>query len=189
MTENNINHLGLKLSWFPASEADAVEPLLNNWLTDTGSLTERLQANCRQFSVKLLAQGLSAITENESQLLYGQFGNVEQQTEVREVLLMADDHPWVFARSLMPQPFLQEAMTHLKDLGDKPLGKIIFNDPRFRRQKFELTKIDSTQLPTQWNLPAGILLWGRRSLFTFSHYHMMVSELFLPASPAYSRLV
>lgn len=187
MAENNINHLCIDLEWEPHDAFHSRDPLLNNWLTDTGSLTERLQANCRQFQVQLLAQGLSEIQKNETELLYGQFGLIAQQTEVREVLLIADGHPWVFARSLMPKPFLDNAMQHLKALGDQPLGKIIFNDERFERQKFEITQLSSDHLPSEWSIERKRAIWGRRSLFTFDDYHMMVSEFFLPSSPAYSR--
>lgn len=187
MTENKINHLGTDLHWVSPAEAPKLEALLNNWLTDTGSLTERLQANCRQFQVKLLAQGVSDIFPNEAQLLYGKVKVPVETTEVREVLLMADDTPWVFARSLMPQSFLREKMRDLQHIGEQPLGKIIFNDPRFERQKFQLTQMPSSMLPSEWRAEREMTLWGRRSLFTFEDTQMMVAEIFLPDSPAYSR--
>ncbi len=165
------------------------DPLLENWLLDTGSLTERLQANCRHFRVEVLCHDVFALFASENHYLYEQFSEAIQPTQVREVLLLADGMPWVFARSLMPLPFIQEGMSKLGELGNKPLGKIIFNDHRFKRQGFELLQIPkNATLPQKLNITSKHSLWGRRSLFCYEQYRLSVAEVFLPDSPAYNNL-
>lgn len=189
MAETNLTPIGLGTNWFSPS-SDIPDPLLQNWLLHTGSLTERLQANCRNFEVKVLFQDYDAISSEEAQTLYTNFGENEQPTQIREVLLVADGIPWVFARSLLPKGFLEDGMQQLADLGDKPLGKIIFNDERFCRQEFQLTRwLAPSPLQELTGLKQARALWGRRSLFSFSSYRMMVAEVFLPRSPAYSQMV
>lgn len=190
MAENLLKNLTINESWHNADDFQPTDPLLRNWLLNTGSLTERLQANCLRFEVEVLNQQTAEISPDEVQYLYGQFGAVPQDTQVREVFLKGNDETWVFARSLLPVNFLNDEMSGLMRLGNKPLGKIIFNDPRFQRQSFQLVKCPVSGL-TQEKLGLRdnqLDLWGRRSLFSFKTYHIMVAEIFLPGSPAYANL-
>lgn len=196
MTENAPSQFGIHESWItlngdpmceePSSDDVPFDPLLRNWLLNTGSLTERLQASCHKFAVQLLGQREGAISKDESQFLYGQFGHVAEQTQVREVFLLGNNAHWVFARSLLPCSFLLNEMDELIRLGTQPLGKIIFNDPRFVRQGFELVKcpVEGKTLKNL-NIVSSHACWGRRSLFQFKSYRIMVAEIFLPDSPAY----
>lgn len=105
---------------------------------------------------------------------------------VREVLLCGEQNPWVFARSLLPQALCEEEEMGLSSLGNKPLGSLIFNDPRFIRQPFQITRIDSdNKLYQQLSLNSTEPMWGRRSVFLFQEWKLMVAEIFLPQSPAY----
>lgn len=188
MTEANAP-LGINEAWFSPEQQNPVDPLLRNWLLDTGSLTERLQSHCRQFDVNLLFQDYGSIGENERTLLYGEMTEEPEATQIREVILKGNNRPWVFARSLMPASFLTEGLSELATLGNQPLGKIIFNDPRFKRQAFQLVECKvSGNLQRALQIRADHSLWGRRSLFHFQHFRIMVAEVFLPESPAYSNL-
>lgn len=187
MAENPLNNLTITESWHDAEDLQPVDPLLRNWLLNTGSLTERLQSNCLRFEVEVLNQQVAEIAPDESHYLYGQFDEAVQDTQVREVYLKGNGEHWVFARSLLPVSFLEQEMSELTRLGNKPLGKIIFNDARFQRQSFQLVKCPvagATQ--TKLGIESSINLWGRRSLFRFKTHRIMVAELFLPGSPAYA---
>lgn len=162
---------------------------LRNWLLDTNSLTERLQAHCRQFAVDVIGQAHCTLSTDEQALLFGNQVNLEEGFQVREVILKGDHSPWVFARSLLPQALMNHDMRRLLQLGDQPLGKVIFNDARFVRQPFELLKIEPHHpFLAAIGITSGMPLWGRRSLFQFEGYHLVVAEVFLPLCPAYKQL-
>lgn len=180
--------VGIQGFWQPPQALVVPDAHLKNWLMDTGSLTERLQSVCRQFNVAVLGHEVAPITEEESQCLYKQTA-VSGHTQVREVVLHGDQVPWVFARSLMPQAFIDECMRDLGTLGNQPLGKILFNDARFKRLGFELIHCGKENpLFSALGIVPEHTLWGRRSLFEFQAHSIMVCEIFLPDSPAYRDL-
>jgi chorismate--pyruvate lyase len=102
---------------------------------------------------------------------------------VREVALQGGDQPLVVARSVIPARTLRGADRRLANLGTKPLGHILFNDPRLRRLHLSLTRV----APTDWRpvLPFQEIpnepVWGRRSLYSLGPGHtLLVAEFFLP---------
>lgn len=184
----DIFPIGIADCWRKVSEIPIPDALLRDWLLNTSSLTERLQSLCHNFTVEVLVQGpaiYGQISPDEHVKLYGDHHNGEQPTQIREVVLYGDSVPWVFARTLIPKRFLEDEMQELATLGNQPLGKILFNDQRFRRQEFELIRCEPPQpLFDVFNITAA-QLWGRRSLFQFNQHRIMVCEIFLPGSPAY----
>lgn len=175
-----------EFNWQLPSELNVPDPQLKNWLLDTGSLTERLQANCRTFSVQLLGQKVVPVTLEERQ----QLGQISEDIIVREVILKGDDCPWVFARSLMPVSLCEDGVDDLANLGTKPLGKVIFNDNRFIREPFQVCQLNKNNgLLSKLGGLSSQELWGRRSVFSYLNFKMMVAEVFLPDSPAYSNMV
>lgn len=171
----------LSTQWFRPQECKVPDFHLKNWLLDTGSLTERLQAHCRDFRVQLLGQQPAPLLDNERELM-----ETDAPYVVREVLLCGEQTPWVFARSLLPMALCEADNGELSTLGEKPLGRLLFNDPRFVRQPFQLTCIQpGNELLQQLNLTTCQPLWGRRSVFLFQQWRLMVAEVFLPQSPAY----
>ncbi|MDN4503005.1 chorismate lyase [Alteromonadaceae bacterium BrNp21-10] len=171
--------------WQPANALIIPDSVLKNWLLDTSSLTERLQSCSRQFSVKVLGQGIAPTQSAERQLIDLQ----DDQPIVREVLLQGNQQPWVYARTLMPKALCEDGVNRLADLGDKPLGKVIFNDSRFVRQPFEICCFQgASALHQALSLPHEQVLWGRRSVFTYQQYKMTVAEIFLPGAPSYKNM-
>ena len=170
--------VGLAVDWQAPSGITIPNAQLQNWLLDTGSLTERVQSLSDHFSLELIGQRTQIPHDNELSLLHNN-GNTSYQA--REILLCCNHQPWVFARSIIPQAFVDR---ELSDLGREPLGKRLFNDTRFTRSQFQLC----TAQASQFGINSGQTLWGRRSLFTLDNYSMIVAEVFLPDSPAYSQL-
>lgn len=168
--------------WRRPVQLSVPDPHLKNWLLDTSSLTERLQAHGRDFNLQLLGQRQMPLKLEESK----QVGESDQHYQVRQVLLKNADQPWVFAHSLIPQALCQ---ADLAELGSQPLGKILFNDLRFVRQPFQICCIEPDHsLLTQLCISCPSPLWGRRSLFDFQGLKIMVAEIFLPCSPAYKMM-
>ena len=52
---------------------------------------------------------------------------------IREVQLLGDGQPWVFARTLIPADTLRGRGRRLTRLGTRPLGEVLFTDPGVRR--------------------------------------------------------
>jgi chorismate--pyruvate lyase len=189
--------VGLAVDWLFLAEANIPEPTLKDWLLDTGSLTERVQSACGEFSLQLLGQQALEPHSTELSLLQA---NGQTAYQIREIVLCGDEQPWVFARSVIPQAIIE---AELSNLGSEPLGKRLFNDKRFIRSEFQVCTLPfeqfSQHLAEQSNSPSGVQsnsqlkndtkqnLWGRRSVFTFESHHLIVAEVFLPRSPAYAQ--
>jgi chorismate--pyruvate lyase len=170
--------VGLAVNWQRSEDVSVSDAYLKNWLLDTGSLTERVQSQCQRFSLEVLGQAVGTPHDNELALLRN---NGDMTYQVREILLCGDEQPWVFARSIIPQTIID---SELSNLGREPLGKRLFNDARFSRSEFDVCTLDASQLGYQ----QVKTLWGRRSVFTFEGQSMIVAEVFLPHSPAYTPL-
>ena len=71
---------------------------MRGWLTDDSSLTARIRSRCGRFSLQLVRQGKGCVLPDELAALGVQRHGALWQ---REVLLVADGEPVVFARSLV----------------------------------------------------------------------------------------
>jgi len=191
--EHDSNSAGqIDVDWQAPAEILIQDELLAHWLLDVSSLTERLQSACNRFEVVVVKHQLASPRYDEFELL----GCSQSSTYIREVILLGDGVPWVFARSVIPKEINDG---ELDGLGNEPLGKRIFNDPRFKRGEFQLCQLDWSlihkrlMVKTKLNLSAldintASKVYGRRSCFDFLGYKMSVAELFLPESPAYSNV-
>lgn len=179
--------IGIPSLWAEPEKFTIPNPCLNNWLLDTGSLTEKLQSQCSAFHLTLIGQQQAEITAEEfARVCAAQQKFNPQQWQVREVLLWGDNQPWVFARSIIPQTLCENDFA---DLNTKPLGQLIFNDKRFKRMPFEVTNMRPSQdFLTQLHISSNMDLWGRRSAFSYEDLKMTVSEVFLPNCPAYQQM-
>ena len=157
----------------PTASVDA--PTLE-WLFDQGSLTRRLtQLSADQFCVTPLCEGWQTLRDDECQAL-----GLAPRSEgwVREVYLLGQDQPWVFARSVAPRAALERSGVALAGLGSRSLGELLFSDAAFTR-----SALQATRYPAHW-LPAADAqsgLWGRRSCFRRGELGVLVAEVFLPA--------
>jgi len=152
------------------------------WLTDTGSLTRRLQQhNESDFSVQLLGNCWMRPLPDECQLLAIPTTQMAYQREVR---LMGGEQANVYARTVIPLDTFQAMKHRFNTLGNKPLGEILFTDPTVKRGPIEIACIK----PGQWLYEMALLeenirpeyLWGRRSYFYLGGKILLVNEIFLP---------
>lgn len=161
---------------------------LATWLFDPTSLTERLVSACSgSFSVHILSQGWSHAMLNEAKTLNMR---ISGRALVREVHLLCDNEPWVFARTVIPPHTLRGKQRRLAKLGKKPLGAVLFADKSMQRTEMEIACIQPGQqlyqLATHHLSHCEQPIWGRRSVFFLNKHPLMVSEIFLPhiGSPA-----
>lgn len=178
----------MQASWCP-ERAMALTPQLKDWLLDPGSLTSRLSNLSQNFSVQVLGQRIEPCSSAEANqdILPG------EQVLVREVLLICDDVPHVFARSLLPLTSLTGEQQRLATLGNQSLGQVLFNHHNLQRKRIEVASFgaDSSvaRLVDHLNLSWQEKMWGRRSVFVIDDKPLMVAEVFLPSSFAYQNVV
>lgn len=176
--QSTVNNIPRDRLWCAAPvNAGALRP----WLTDRGSLTARLERHAGAITVRLLFQGLRRAHRDEAFL----FGPQSRRVLVREVLLLHEGRPLVFAHTVLDAAALRGAWRRVTGLGNRPLGAALFADPRIARYPLRQKKLGrhhplrrraSALLPA---LPAS--LWARRSLFALGRSPILVSEVFLPA--------
>lgn len=171
-------------NWCPEG-ALTLKPYLKDWLLDPGSLTTRLSNLSQNFRVQVLGQQIEPCTYEESNLDIPP----GEQVLIREVLLLCDDIPQVFARSLMPLSSLTGEQQQLATLGNQSLGQVLFNHASLKRKRIEVASFDRhssvAKLAHHLNLKTEHDLWGRRSVFVIDNKPLMVAEVFLPESFAY----
>ena len=151
-----------------------------DWLLDGSSLTRRLIAICGgDFQVEVTRQKWERPMRNEARALTIAS---DQHALVREVRLLCDGVPWVFARTVIPLATLRGRQKRLRYLGEKPLGAYLFADPRMRRASLEVAHIEPGQILFRRAASGSKAesIWGRRSLFLLSNKPLLVSEIFLP---------
>ncbi|MFA6969943.1 MAG: chorismate lyase [Gallionella sp.] len=151
------------------------------WLRDHGSLTLRIRQHCEHFSVRMVKSALARIALDESALL----GVAPRQLVwSREVFLCADDRPVVFAHSTCAARELRGAWRAVQNLGNKPLGALLFSHPLISRQPLHYKALHAHH--PLYRRAASILsdppdrLWARRSLFYLHNAPLLVTEVFLP---------
>lgn len=107
---------------------------------------------------------------------------------VREVRLLCGDQAWVFARTLIPAATLRGRGRGLQQLGERPLGEVLFNSRLVQRSAVEVAKISARQHLYQRAVAAELTrptqLWARRSRFYLNQQPLLVCEIFLPHLPA-----
>jgi chorismate--pyruvate lyase len=173
--------------WHVASRLhrrDVPESVLR-WLLDPASLTRRIQSACPGcFRVEVLFQGWAHPQRNEARELGMRTGS---WGFVREVYLLCDGRPWVFARTVIPRTTLTGPRRRLTRLKTRPLGAVLFADPTMQRGPVEiarLTPCDKLFLAAIQHLAQQPeMIWGRRSQFTLGGKPLLVSEIFLPGIP------
>lgn len=150
---------------------------VRSWLLDPNSLTERLiKASAGNFRVQLLEQSWRVPTLDETILLAIK---PRQKALIREVLLVCNDEPWVYARSVIPYSSLQGSLRFLRKLKNSSLGSMLFKDPHLQRSHFEIAHI---KLPHHLiPVTTSATVFGRRSLFYLHKKPLSVAEIFLPA--------
>lgn len=192
VTDINIGKHRLEPRWqihTPFARHGAPAELLD-WLLDPSSLTRRLQACCcGAFHVLPLTQRWQRPRLSEAQALGVQPRAI---CFVREVHLLCDGQPWVFARTVIPVRTLSGPRRRLRQLGGKPLGAALFADPGMCRSAIEIAPLrpgqplfDHASVRLDPQIVRRVVqqtdaIWGRRSVFFLDGHPLLVNEIFLP---------
>lgn len=156
---------------------------MRRWLVCPGSLTRRLQAQCRQhFHVDHLRSHWSKPLPDEALLLTLPLDAFAYQ---REVCLCDGDQTLVYARTVVPTASYRFLRHQLESMGNRSLGELLFTDPDVKRGPIEIARLSPRHPLYQRAAPFTQAqvdhLWARRSCFWLSGKLILVNEIFLPA--------
>ena len=126
-------------------------------------MTKRFEQQGKTVSVTMIREGFVEQNEIPEEL---PLLPKESRYWLREILLCADGEPWLAGRTVVPVSTLSGP-----ELGKTPLGRYLFTSSTLTRDFIEIGR------------DAG--LWGRRSRLRLSGKPLLLTELFLPASPLY----
>jgi len=164
------------LDWFSPRHPRVREipPRVRDWLSETGSLTARLEAVAGNVRVQVLYQGSGRAFPSESQWLRLPR---DRYLWVREVILTSPHGPLVAARTVAPGETLRGRGAGFGRLGERPLGALLFSHPAVERGDSQWVRL----APSAWRMfPAEAPRWGRRTLYHVDAAPLLVSEFFLP---------
>jgi chorismate lyase len=97
---------------------------------------------------------------------------VSERYWLREIVLYGDNVPWLLGRTVIPEKTLSGPDRALVDLGTLPLGRYLFGGGNLTRDYIQVGRQNE--------------FWARRSLLRLSGKPLLLTEVFLPASPLYS---
>ena len=125
-----------QLTWLPE---DALPRLMTSslgrgWLSERGSLTERLRQTWGDVSVEVIAEGLAVPMPDEASCLEI---NGTAPVWLRCVWLQCQGQRRVYARTVIPHWHAQNPWAQVQRLGNQPLGDLLFRTPHLRRSPFE----------------------------------------------------
>lgn len=166
---------------------------LRRWLQAPGSLSARLASTGDVFSVQVLAQGRQPLSVDEARTL----GCCAQRIGyVREVLLLVDGQPMVFARSVTAHADSVGAWRAVRGLGSRPLADVLFRRSGITRQPLVYTQLKrrstlQRQVTKAWQTATGTPMgWAalpaRRSVFTRHGAALLVMEVFAASAAQWS---
>ena len=140
-----------------------------SWLTEKGSLTERLKNEFNDVKVDVIYEGLA----------------LEEKTDyIREVIIKSHNKPMIFAQTQLKMNDLEDAWMCLKTLGQQSLANILFKDPEISRRSL-LYRVSKPEDVLYKHLKSlGYLqdeiLWMRQSEWERYGKILLLTEVFLP---------
>ncbi|UNE53707.1 chorismate lyase [Bartonella machadoae] len=156
------------LQWLSDQDPPIPENI-RDWLMETGSMTLRLKKYCT--CIRVEPQRECFITRDK---LKEEVQHLPDSSLywLREVILMGDNQPWLVGRTVIPQETLFEHNQEIMYLGTKPLGHYLFNNGNLTRDYIHIGQQGA--------------LWARRSRLRLKNKPLLLTELFLTASPLYT---
>ena len=161
------------------------------WLAHVGSMTRLMRQHAQsQFDLTVVREQVGMATSRECELLNITTADVY----AREIVMLVDGAPWLYARSVFPTQVTELADQSLLELGNQPLGRLFFHsESDIRGETNPRRSIEIGYLPKEHELLQGEMfpvsveqpLYARRSTFTYQDMPALVQEVFLPAHPLY----
>jgi chorismate--pyruvate lyase len=173
-----LQNVKLRTKWLRKPFSASV---LQNWLVNDTSLTARLQKRYRDFYVKPLFQRNAKPINDEARMLALR---PSTNAYIREVLLIGNQQPVVYAHSVLPHRSLRGTWYRLGRLGNQPLGAALFKNMQVTRTPLSYKKLSNNHVlyrkAVREIAHPPPYLWARRSVFRLKCANIMVTEVFLP---------
>lgn len=176
-----MSFFSLQQHWYSRQQLSTqhIHNEARSWLFDPSSLTARLNRKCPgQFHVELLSQKISRPTLDEGRALNIRHG---RYALIRQVRLYCGDTAVVYARTVIPVTTLQGAQRRYANLGNQPLGAMLFSDRTMQRDEVMVSKLQPGDVLYKATGVKNEHVWGRRSIFRVGGKPLLVSEYYLPA--------
>lgn len=163
---------------------------LRAWLQVPGSLSARIAAAAEggQLRVRVLRQGMVRVRPEEAVRIGCPAG---ARVHGREVLLLADGVPVVYARSVLQAVHARGTWKAIRGLGTRALADMLFGLPAADRTPFEFARFApgsavATAVRRRWQEATGSdwgrrEVWARCSVFSRRDARLLVTECFAPA--------
>lgn len=175
------------------SRRNPVRGSLRRWLQAPGSLSARLAASGERFGVQVLNQCRQPLTLDEAQALGVCLGRAGY---AREVVLLVDGVPLVFARSVTSHVDSAGAWRALRGLGSRPLADVLFGRSDIVRSPLTFARLaPASRLQRHvlacWQAATGqtslhTALPARRSVFVRRGAALLVMEVFVADAACWS---
>ena len=153
-------------SWknFESVESKILNNEIRSWLLEKGPITKRIKKN-GTFRLHLIQDKLSFVKQEDKDFI----DCTSDAIKLREVILFCGNEPIVFAQTIIPYETISNGFEKLGNLGNKPLGDILFEKNIFTKDKvvYALFKNES-----------GIY-WGRKAKYLVKGFKFSVMEVFL----------
>ncbi len=172
-----------EISWLSLPDAQKLlSPEHYVHLADNGSLTRRVRNRCSgQFEVQLVDHKTVQPGFQERKLL-----NLPEAAQAlsRQVYLVCDQKPMIFARTLLGLIERNRLLTErISNLGEQSLGSVLFRDPLAIKQQMHLACLSCSH-PFFYPINlSGLSLkdnvWLRRSLYDYEGCDLIVYEAFI----------
>jgi len=161
---------------------------LSAWMRIPGSLSARIASVSGGLTVRVLRQGPVTLQPAEAARIGCAAGSIAHG---REVVLLADGVPVIYARSVLQSVHARGAWKAIRGLGTRALADMLFGLPAATRSDFEFVRFApgsrwAAKVHRRWRDATGDE-WGRRevwarcSVFTRRGAPLLVTECFAPA--------
>jgi len=156
--------------------APDLDPILAQWLTSDGLLTERLRA-LPHMRLRTLAETDVTLSDRDRALTRTE----DRSGRLREISMQSGDTRYVYGSSVIPASLLA-AYPWLSQLGDEPLGATLTTRLVVARSAFTFYRLAVAE-PLAQRAAGRVLqepLWSRCSTFQLPLGFILVTEVFLP---------
>jgi chorismate--pyruvate lyase len=142
-----------------------VDASILSWLSESGPITNRIKLS-QEFELELLNDEIDEISKEEELFL----NSVSETFRVRRVILLGNNTPVVYAKSVIPSSTIENGLSSLGKIGNAPLGDILFTPGVFTK----LEMVCASFLSKEKNI-----YWGRKIKYSVNSEPISVMEIFL----------
>ena len=142
-----------------------VDASILSWLSESGPITNRIKLS-QKFELELLNDDIDEISKEEELFL----NSFSETFRVRRVILLGNNTPVVYAKSVIPSSTIENGLSSLGKIGNAPLGDILFTPGVFTK----LEMVCASFLSKEKNV-----YWGRKIKYSVNSEPISVMEVFL----------